>query len=63
MNLKLEVKLGQLLKICEQLRLRKYLLKMKELQVTDVCKVTIMKIIFFDETMLVVQVQVGKFGI
>jgi hypothetical protein len=36
---------------------------MKELQVTDVCKVTIMKIIFFDETMLVVQVQVGKFGI
>ncbi len=36
---------------------------MKEPRVIDVCKVTTMTIIFFDETMLVVQVQVGKFGI
>jgi hypothetical protein len=36
---------------------------MKEPQMTDVCKVTTMKIIFFDEIMLVVQVQVGKFGV
>ncbi len=65
MNLKLEVKLGKLPKICPQLRLimEKYLLKMKEPQVTDVCKVTIMKIKDFDETMLVVQVRVGKFGV
>ncbi len=63
MNLKLEVKLRKLLKICPQLRLRNYLLKMKEPQVTDVCKVTTMKIIFFYETMVVVQVQVGIFEV
>ncbi len=44
MNLKLEVKLKKILKICPQLRLRNYLLKMKEPQATDVCKVTTMKI-------------------
>jgi len=65
MNLKLEVKPRKLPKICLQLMLiiEKYLLKMKEPQVTDVCKVTIMKIKDFDETMLVVQVQVRKFGV
>jgi hypothetical protein len=57
MNLKLEVKLKKLLKICPQLRLRNYLLKMKKPQVTT------MKIMFFYETMVVVQVQVGKFGV
>jgi hypothetical protein len=65
MNLKLEIKLGQLLKIFPQLKLimDKYLLKMKEPQVTSVCKVTIIKIEDFDEAMLVVQVQIGKFGV
>jgi hypothetical protein len=63
MNLKLEVKLGQLLRICPQLKLKKYLLKMKEPQMTDVCKLTTMKFFFFDEIMLIVQVQVGKFGV
>lgn len=65
MNLKLEVKLRQLLNICPQLGLimEKYLLKMKEPHVIDVCKVTTMKIKHFDEIMLVVQVRVWKFGV
>jgi hypothetical protein len=36
---------------------------MKEPQMTDVCKLTTMKFFFFDEIMLIVQVQVGKFGV
>ncbi len=65
MNLKLEVKLGQLLRICPQLKLimDNYLLQMKEPQVTNVCKITIMKIEDFDEVVLVIQVRVGKFGV
>ncbi len=65
MNLKLEIKLGQLLKICPQLILimDKYLLKMKEPQVTNVCKITTIKIKDFDEALLVVQVRIGKFGV
>lgn len=45
MDFKLEIKLRQLFKICPQLRLimDKYLLKMKEPQVTNVCKVTTIK--------------------
>jgi hypothetical protein len=43
MNLKLEVKLGQLMKICPQVRamVEKFLLKMKEDHVVNVCKVVI----------------------
>jgi hypothetical protein len=40
-----------------------YLLQMKEPQVTNVCKITIMKVEDFDEVVLVIQVRVGKFGI
>ncbi len=65
MNLKLEIKLGQLLKICPRLKLimDKYLLKMKEPQVTNVCKVTTIKIEDFDEVVLVVQIRIRKFGV
>jgi hypothetical protein len=50
MILKLEVKLGQLMKICPQLRgmVEKSLIKMKEDQVADVCK-EITKVEDFDE--------------
>ncbi len=65
MNLKLEVKLGQLLRISPQLKLimDNYLLQMKEPQVTNVCKITTMKIEDFDDIVLVIQVRVGKFGV
>jgi dsDNA-binding SOS-regulon protein len=64
MNSKMEVKLGQLLKICPQLRemMTKSMLKMEEAQITNVCKITTIKIKDFDEAILVVQVRVGKFG-
>jgi hypothetical protein len=63
-NLKLEVKLGQLMKICPRLKgmVEKSLIKMREDQVVDVCKVTT-KVEDFDEAMSIVQVQVGKFEI
>jgi hypothetical protein len=41
----------------------KYLLKMIEPQMIDVCKVTTIKIKDFDEVLLIVQVQIGKFGV
>jgi len=65
MNLKLEVKLQQLLRIFPHLRsiMEKYLLKVKDTEVIDVCKVTIMKVEDFDETMSIVQVRMGKFGV
>jgi hypothetical protein len=64
MNLKLELKLGQLMRICPQLRgmVEKSLVKMKEDQVADVCKI-ITKVEDFDEVMLIVQVWVGKFEV
>jgi hypothetical protein len=57
MNLKLQVKLGQLMRICLQLRgmVKKFLIKMKEDQVANVCKVAI-KVEDFDEAMPIVQV-------
>jgi hypothetical protein len=63
-NSKMEVKLGQLLNICPQLRkiMTKSLLKMEEAQIADVCKVTTTKIKDFDEAILIVQIHVGKFG-
>jgi hypothetical protein len=41
----------------------KSLLKMEEVQIADVCKITTIKIEDFDEAILVVQARVGKFGI
>jgi hypothetical protein len=57
--LKLEVKLGQLMRICPQLRgmMEKSSIKMKEDQVVDVCKIAT-KVKDFDEVMPVVQVWV-----
>jgi hypothetical protein len=64
MNLKLEIKPGQLLKICPQLKLiKKYLLKMKQPQLTNVCKITTIKNFDFDEAVLVVQVRIRKFRV
>jgi hypothetical protein len=64
MNSKLEMKLGQLMKNCPQLRgmVEKSLIKLKENQFVDVCKI-IRKVEDFDEAMSVVQVQVGKFEV
>jgi hypothetical protein len=64
MNLKLKVKLKHLMIICPQLRgmVETSLVKMKEDQVANVCKV-ITKGEDFDEVMLVVQVRVGKFEV
>jgi FtsZ-interacting cell division protein YlmF len=65
MNSKIKVKLGQLLEICLQLRkmMTKSLLKMGEVQIANVYKVTTTKVEDFDETILVVQVHIGKFGV
>jgi len=65
MNSKIEVKLGQLLEICPQLKeiMTKSLLKMEEAQIANVCKVIATKIKDFDEAILIVQIHVGKFGI
>jgi hypothetical protein len=65
MNSNIEVKLGQLLEICPRLKemITKSLLKIKEAHITDVSKVTTIKIEDFDEAIQVVQVRVGKFGI
>jgi hypothetical protein len=59
MNLKLEVKLGQLMRICPQLRgmVEKSSIKMKEDQVVDDCKVAT-KVKDFDQAMPIVQVRV-----
>jgi hypothetical protein len=63
-NLKLEVKLGQLMRIFPQLKgmVENSLIKMREDQVADVCKVTT-KVEDFDEVMPVVQVRVKKFEV
>jgi hypothetical protein len=52
------------MRICLQLKgmVEKFLIKMKEDQVIDVCKVTT-KVEDFDETMLIVEVRVGKFEV
>jgi hypothetical protein len=54
MNLKIDVKLGQLLELCFQLRemLTKSLLKMEEAQIVDVYKVATTKMEDFDEAIL-----------
>jgi hypothetical protein len=51
MNSKIEVKLGQLLKLCFQLKemMTKSLLKMEEAQIVDVCKIATTKMEDFDE--------------
>jgi hypothetical protein len=65
MTLKLEVKLGQLLRICPHLMkmMEKSLTKIKTNQVMNVCKVSPVKVKDFDEAIPVVQVRVGKFEI
>jgi hypothetical protein len=64
MNSKMEVKLGQLLKICLHLRemMTKSLLKIEEAQNVNVCKVITTKIEDFDEAILIIQIRAGKFG-
>ncbi len=56
--------MGQLMKICPQLRgmVENSLIKMKEDQVANVCKITT-KVEDFDEVMPIVQVRVGKFEV
>jgi hypothetical protein len=65
MNSKIEMKLGQLLEICHQLKkmMTISLLKMEEVLIANICKVTTTEIKDFDEAILVVQIHVGKFGI
>jgi hypothetical protein len=65
MTLKLQVKLGQLLRNFPRLMkmMEKFLMKMKTNQVMNVCKVNTIKVEDFDEAILVVQVQVGTFEI
>jgi hypothetical protein len=65
MNSKIEVKLGQLLEICPQLRemMTKLLLKMGEVQIVDVCKTTTTKVEDFYEVIPIVQVRIGKFEV
>jgi hypothetical protein len=64
MNLKLEMKLGLLIKIFPQLRrmMEKSSIKMRENQIVGVYKITT-KAKDFDEVMPIVQVQGGKFEI
>jgi len=61
MNSKLEMKLGQMMRICLQLRgmVEKSSIKMKEDHVAYACKVTT-KVEDFDETMPIVQIWVGS---
>ncbi len=63
--MKLEIKLGQLIRICPQVMkmMEKSLMKTKINQVTDVSKVNTIKVEDFDEAILVVQVRVGKFEV
>jgi hypothetical protein len=65
MHSKIEVKLGQLLKICPKLRemMTKSLLKMGETQIVDVYKVTTTTVEDFDEAIPIVQVHIGKFRV
>jgi len=65
MNFKLEMKLGQLFRICPQLRkmMEKSLLKIQKTQVANVCKIITIEVEDFDEVVLVVQVWMGRFGI
>ncbi len=63
MTLKLKVKLGLFLEIYPRLMtvMEKSLMKIKRNQVTNVCKVSIIKVEDFVEVIPVVQIQVGKF--
>jgi hypothetical protein len=61
----IEVKLRQLRKICPQLgeMMTESLLKMGEARIVDVYKVTTIIVEDFDETILLVQVRIGKFRV
>jgi hypothetical protein len=60
--MKMEVKLGQLIKICPQLRkiFTKFFLRMEEEHLPDVCRVGTHHKNDFDEVMPVVQVSIGN---
>jgi FtsZ-interacting cell division protein YlmF len=63
MNSKIEMKLGQSLEICFQLKemMTKSLLNMGEAQIADVYKIIVIQVEDFDEAIPVVQVHIGKF--
>jgi hypothetical protein len=58
MNFKLEIKLGQLFRICPRLKkmMEKFLLKIQKTSVANICKITTIKVEDFDKVVLVVQV-------
>jgi len=60
LNMKVEVKLEQLIKVCPQLRkiLAKFFLRMQKKHVLDVCRVGTLHKNDFDEVMPVVQVSI-----
>jgi hypothetical protein len=62
LNMKLEVKLGLLIKICPQLQkiLAKFFLRMQEEHVLDVCRIRTHHKNDFDEVMPIVQVSIGN---
>jgi hypothetical protein len=62
LNMKMKVKLRQLIKICPQLRkiFKKFCLRMQEEHVPNVCKVGTHHKNDFDEVMFIVQVCIGK---
>jgi hypothetical protein len=63
LNMKMEVKLGQLIKICPHLKniLAKFFLKMQEEHVPNVCRVGTHHKNDFDEVMPIVQVWIGNY--
>ncbi len=65
LNVKMEVKLGQLIKICPQLRkiLAKFFLRMQEEHVPNVCRIGTHHKNDFDKVMPVVQVCIGNYEI
>jgi len=61
-NMKMEVKLGKLIKICPQLQkvLTKFFLKMQEEHVSNVCRVGTHHKNDFNEVMPIVQIFIGN---
>jgi hypothetical protein len=64
-NMKMEVKLGQLIKICPQLRkiLAKFFLRMEKEHVPHVCRIVIHHKNDFDEVMPIVQLSTRNYEI
>jgi hypothetical protein len=63
--MKIEVKLGELIKICPQLQkiLTKFFLRMQKERVADVCKVGTQHKNDFDEVMPIVQISIANYEI